>query len=82
MGREEHCPREIAGDGSMEWVTGPVRASLLLEAADRMAELEAAIAKRDVLLKALWTRILAEHPQGGFPDMGMLEDELKWIGVI
>lgn len=31
--------RELAGDGSMEWVAGPVRASVLREAADTIWEL-------------------------------------------
>lgn len=31
--------RELAGDGSMEWVTGPIRASVLRDAADTIWEL-------------------------------------------
>lgn len=31
--------RELVGDGSMEWVAGPVRASVLREAADTIWEL-------------------------------------------
>lgn len=30
--------RELAGDGSMEWVAGPIRASVLREAADMLDE--------------------------------------------
>lgn len=31
--------RELAGDGSMEWVTGPIRASVLRDAADTIWQL-------------------------------------------
>ena len=31
--------REFAGDGSMEWVTGPIRASVLRDAADTIWQL-------------------------------------------
>lgn len=31
--------RELAGDGSMEWVSGPIRASVLRDAADTIWEL-------------------------------------------
>lgn len=31
--------RELAGDGSMEWVAGPIRASVLREAADTIWQL-------------------------------------------
>ena len=31
--------RELAGDGSMEWGTGPIRASVLRDAADTIWEL-------------------------------------------
>ena len=37
--------RELAGDGSMEWVAGPFRASVLREAADTIDRLDAENAK-------------------------------------
>lgn len=43
---------------------------------------EGQVDRRDVLIRALWCRILSEYPNGGFPDMGMFDDELKWMGVI
>ena len=53
--------------------------------AELTARWEAAISDlghRDTLLKAMWTRIKSEYPQGGFPDMGMFEDELTYMGII
>lgn len=60
--------------GCMEWDKG--------ELCDLIDELHADVRRRDVLLKALWTRIDFEYPRGGFPDMGVFEDELKHMGVI
>lgn len=38
--------------------------------------------RMEILLRAIWRRIESEYPHGGFPDMGMLEDELRFMGVI
>ena len=37
--------RELAGDGSMEWVVGPIRASMLRDAADTISELRGMVHK-------------------------------------
>lgn len=54
--------RELVGDGSMEWVAGPVRASVLREAADTIWQLRddlqqanAENAKLRELARDLWT---------------------------
>ena len=49
--------RELAGDGSMEWVAGPVRASVLREAADTIWQL------RDDLQRANEAIRDAEHDE-------------------
>lgn len=35
-----------------------------------------------IIAKSMWERVLSEYPQGGFPDMGMIEYELRNLGVI
>lgn len=49
--------RELAGDGSMEWVAGPIRASVLREAADTIWQL------RDDLQRANESVRDAEHDE-------------------
>lgn len=49
--------RELAGDGSMEWVAGPIRASMLREAADTIWQL------RDDLQRANEAVRDAEHDE-------------------
>lgn len=44
-------------------------------------ELEAEKHKLHVLAQAMWVRIKSEYPHGGFPDMGLLEGELRWAGI-
>ena len=49
--------RELAGDGSMEWVAGPIRASVLRDAADTIWQL------RDDLQRANAAVQDAEHDE-------------------
>lgn len=39
IGKQAEGLRDLAGDGSMEWVPGPIRASILRDAADTIDEL-------------------------------------------
>ena len=40
------------------------------------------VERRDALLEAIWKIINDEYPNGGFPDMKLIEDELKRIKVV
>ena len=62
---------------------------------ERIAELEAVVRahehgmreawaeyeKRDELIRDLWAGIVREHPQGGFPDMGLMEQRMRELGI-
>jgi len=54
----------------------------LKEQTKRIAQLERTNEHLETHIRALWVRIKSEYPNGGFPDMGMFEDEFKWLGVI
>ena len=37
--------------------------------------------QRDELIRDLWVGIVREHPQGGFPDMGLIEKRMRELGI-
>jgi len=49
---------------------------------DMVARTEYERDELQTVIKAMWVRILSEYPHGGFPDMGLFEDKLKYLGVI
>ena len=67
----------------------------LTEAQERIAELERIldldkfeiirltneVLKRDELIRDMWAGIVREHPQGGFPDMGLMEKRMRELGI-
>ena len=36
---------------------------------------------RDALIRDMWAGIVREHPQGGFPDMGLMEKRMRELGI-
>ena len=36
---------------------------------------------RDGLIRDIWVGIVREHPQGGFPDMGLMEKRMRELGI-
>lgn len=39
------------------------------------------VLKRDELIRDMWAGIVREHPQGGFPDMGLIEKRMRELGI-
>ena len=37
--------------------------------------------ERDELIRDMWAGIVREHPQGGFPDMGLIEKRMRKLGI-
>ena len=37
--------------------------------------------ERDELIRDMWAGIVREHPQGGFPDMGLMEQRMRELGI-
>jgi hypothetical protein len=53
--------RELAGDGSMEWVAGPISASVLREAADTIWQLRDDLQRANAENAKLIVKLNAEH---------------------
>lgn len=65
--------RSMAGDGSMEWVTEPVQASVLLDAADMLDE----TTKLRELVQDMWDFYCAE-----LGETHVFEDELDFSAEV
>lgn len=39
------------------------------------------IAELEQLICDMWAGIVREHPQGGFPDMGLMEKRMRDMGI-
>lgn len=69
--------------------------AIVSQQADRIAELERMLKhdrleiicyendvdSRDALIRDMWAGVVREHPQGGFPDMGLMEKRMRELGI-
>ena len=69
-----HHLRLLAGDGSIEWVTTPIHASMLLDAADGLDKLDA---MRE-LVEDLWPRAAFTMRPGDRHDYG---ERMRGLGL-
>ena len=77
---QEHCDNQRKELAALNAAHAPIKGDR--DAYKRQCErLAAENGKLLTLAKAMWVRIKSEYPDGGFPDMKMLEGQLRWAGV-